>query len=68
VVRDAGRMRLERMEDPEENANGREATRVWKDFKACFSLATCIGARRKHLMFGPFDGREPTSLCGLEGR
>lgn len=52
------------MEDPEENANEREVTRMWKDFKVCVS---CIGGRCKWLMFGPFDGCELTLLCQLEG-
>ena len=37
VVRDAGRMRVEGVKEPEENAKERESTRVWKDFKVCVS-------------------------------
>ena len=42
VVRDTGRMRVEGVKEPEEDANERESTRVWKDFKVCVSRSRLV--------------------------
>jgi len=59
VVRDTGRMRVEGVKEPAENAKEREATRVWKDFKVSFSLA-----RLGYVDLSPLEWEEgANALC-----